>query len=198
MVRNQGQRASQLAAAGIPTQILLNGTRYYVSPLLKGTIQSTGQSLAIVRPCTIISSMDGNIGVDDIEKAITGFLEDDDVYSVDFASNIIIQTLRQLTSEKRVQTGFCKSLGPDIKLQLEYSKVDFLEDLLPPGPYFVYGNGIYEAWRLYPDVLDAFQITFVPQTSGSMGKNEKPVESTTAGDHIRCTMPPNVSIVLKD
>lgn len=142
--------------------------------------------------------MDGNVCLDDIEKTIAGFLEFDDVYSEDFASNIIIQTLGRFASKKRIQMGCCKRLGPNIKLQLEYWKVDSTGDLLPPGPYFVHGNGIYEAWRLYPDFLDAFQITFMPQTSGSMGKNEKPLESATTADHIRCAVSPNVAIVLRD
>ena len=200
MVRNRGQRAFQPAAAGIPTQVLLSGTRYYVCPSQKGAIQSTGQSLTIVRPCTIISSIDGNVCLDDIEKTITSFLEVDDVYSLDFASNIIIQTqtLGRSASKTRIHKRFCERFGLHIKPQLEYTKVDSLEDLLPSGPYFVHGNAIHEAWRLYPDLLDAFQITFMPQTSGSMAKDEKPLKSATTGDHIMCAMSPNVLIVLKD
>ncbi len=199
MVRNRGQRASQPAAAGIPSEILLSGIRYYVCPSSKGAIRSTGQSLAIVRPCTIISSIDGTVCGDDIENIITRFLEVDDVYSLDFVSNIIIQTLTlgRVASKKRNQIR-CERFGPNIKLQLEYSRVDSREDLLPPGPYFVYGNGIYEAWRLYPDFLDAFQITFMPAASGSVGKNKKSLKSATNDDLIRCAVSISVPTVLKD
>ena len=198
MVRNRGQRASQPAAAGIPTQTLPSGTRYYVCPSPKGAIRSPSQSLAVVKPCTIISSIDGHVCLNDIERIIDDFLKIDDVYSQDFASNIIIQTLGRPASKKRIPTRFGDRLGLDIKPQLEYSKEDSLEDLLPPGPYFVHGNAIHEAWRLYPDYLDAFQITFMPQTSGFKGKNEKPLESATTDDHIRCAVSPNMLIVLKD
>ena len=197
MVRNWGPRASQPAAARIPSQILLNDIRYYVCPSPKGAIRSTGQSLARLKPCTIISSNDGNVCVDDIEKIVARFLEVDDVYSLDFVSNIIIQTLGRVASKKRTQLKSCERLGPNIKLQLEYSKVDSPEDLLPPGPYFLYGNRIYEAWRLYPDFLDAFQITFMPETSGYMAKNEKTLKSATTGSHIRCVVPLIMPIVLK-
>ncbi|KAI4220314.1 MAG: hypothetical protein L6R36_007711, partial [Xanthoria steineri] len=37
------------------------------------------------------------------------------------------------------------------------------ENLLPSGPYFLYNDGIYEAWRLYPDDLDAFEVAVVLQ-----------------------------------
>lgn len=33
---------------------------------------------------------------------------------------------------------------------------------LPPGPYFVRDGLIHEAWRLYCDNLDVFEITVVP------------------------------------
>jgi hypothetical protein len=35
--------------------------------------------------------------------------------------------------------------------------------LLPAGPYFVHGNNIHQAWRLYPDVLDAFIYGVIPR-----------------------------------
>ena len=195
MVRNRGQRVSQPTAARIPSEILLSGIRYYVCPSPKGAIRSTGQSLAILRPCTIISSIDGNIGGVDIENTIARFLKVDDVYSLDFVSYIIIQTLGRVASKKRSQIRCCERFGPNIKQQLEYSKVDFQENLLPPGPYFVYGNGIYEAWRLYPDFLDAFQISFMPAPSGSTGKNEELLKSAATGDHIRYLLCLSVVIV---
>ena len=198
MVRNWGPRASQPATARFPSQILLSGIRYYVCPLPKGAIRSMGQSLAIVGPSTIISSVDGNVCGDDIEETIARCLENDDVYSLDFVSNIIIQTLGSVASKRKIQMKSCKRrFGPNIKFRLKYSKVNSLEDLLPPGPYFVYENGIHEAWRLYPDVLDAFQITFMPETSGSMGNDEKSPRSATTGDQIKCAVTLSVPIVLK-
>ena len=34
---------------------------------------------------------------------------------------------------------------------------------IPPGPYFLHGNAIHQAWRLYPDTLEAFSVAAYPQ-----------------------------------
>lgn len=33
---------------------------------------------------------------------------------------------------------------------------------LPSGPYFLHGPNLYQAWRLYDDVLDAFTFGVIP------------------------------------
>lgn len=35
---------------------------------------------------------------------------------------------------------------------------------LPSGPYFLHGPNLYQAWRLYDDVLDAFTFGVVPNS----------------------------------
>ena len=46
---------------------------------------------------------------------------------------------------------------------LDLSLANITDTLLPSGPYFVYENVIYEAWRLYPDNLDAFEFAVIPE-----------------------------------
>lgn len=36
------------------------------------------------------------------------------------------------------------------------------ETALAPGPYFLYGAKIHQAWKLYEDYLDSFMITTTP------------------------------------
>ena len=35
------------------------------------------------------------------------------------------------------------------------------------GPYFLVGDELHEAWRLYPDYLDSFMTTVVPDVDKS-------------------------------
>lgn len=36
---------------------------------------------------------------------------------------------------------------------------------LPPGPYFLHGPNLHQAWRLYQDYLDAFIFGVVPENA---------------------------------
>jgi hypothetical protein len=44
---------------------------------------------------------------------------------------------------------------------------DASERLIPPGPYFMVGGGLHQAWRIYPDKLNAFMTTVVPNITDS-------------------------------
>lgn len=35
---------------------------------------------------------------------------------------------------------------------------------LPSGPYFLHGPNLYQAWRMYDDVLDAFTFGVIPNS----------------------------------
>ncbi|KAL8651361.1 MAG: hypothetical protein Q9226_004742, partial [Calogaya cf. arnoldii] len=152
---------------GPATSVLLNGIAYYVHPALKGVSQDFRGDQSKLRPVTVISTADRNISKQDIVDELTRFFAQDDVYSEDFASTLVIQ----------IPTG----IRPNIDLfsveqynlnnaYLVLSEVTSAERLLPSGPYFTYNNGIYEAWRLYPDTLDAFEIAVVPQSAPGAAK----------------------------
>ena len=59
--------------------------------------------------------------------------------------------------------------GP-VTLRIIYAVTDCCEIPLPSGPYFVYQDGLYEAWRQYPDDLDAFEIPVVPHPEAGIGR----------------------------
>lgn len=100
----------------------------------------------------MVSSRSSNITADELLKVVNEFPKRDDVYSTDFLACLVIQT------------------PPGVKLQstslqVHHAEAESEEALLPSGPYFIYENGIYEVWRLYPDDLDTFEITIVPDPS---------------------------------
>lgn len=115
---------------------------------------------------TVISTVDGDLSHKDIVDEITRFLAHDDVYSEAFASSIVVQVPTGITPE--VPTGLITNEQDGLKsAYLHFSIANSTETLLPSGPYFVHDDGIYEAWRLYPDELDAFEIAVVPEATES-------------------------------
>ena len=126
----------------------------------------------VLRPETVIST-GGNLSEQNIVDEIKGFLARDDVYSEDFASTIVIQmpaggALDSPINLSSWQQYNLKNLSSCQQYNLRNSHLDYSralrgEKLLPSGPYFLYNDGMYEAWRLYPDDLDAFEVAVVLQ-----------------------------------
>lgn len=117
---------------------------------------------SLMRPATVISTLSGNLSEENIVDGITSFLARDDVYSEDFASTIVIQMPTGIAQESPLDLSSFEQYNLK-NSWLEYSIAMPTENLLPSGPYFIHDNGIYEAWRLYPDELDTFEFAVVPQ-----------------------------------
>ncbi|KAL8980442.1 MAG: hypothetical protein Q9205_004469 [Flavoplaca limonia] len=125
--------------------------------------------ISIFQPVTVISTVNGNLSEKDIVDQITAFLAKDDVYSEDFASTVVIQMPTGTTLENPINLSFIEQHSLT-KSNVHYSTVIPTENLLLSGPYFVPGTGIYEAWRLYSDELDAFEIAVIPEAVHSPAK----------------------------
>lgn len=82
--------------------------------------------------------------------------EKDDVYSAAFSQTLII--LCQDAESNPAQPSL-EAFSP-----VYYANVNSTSDEILPGPYFLYGSDIHQAWRLYPDHLDAFIFGVIPQT----------------------------------
>ncbi|KAL9045688.1 MAG: hypothetical protein Q9206_007248, partial [Seirophora lacunosa] len=117
-------------------------------------------------PVTVIFSADGQLSDKYIAGEIISYLAQDDVYSLHFASWIVLQVPAGITPHAAIGRSSSHETGPK-GATLEFSIVNSTPTLLPPGPYFAFDNGIYEAWRLYPDHLDAFEIAVVPEATRS-------------------------------
>lgn len=115
----------------------------------------------VLRPATVIST-GRNLSEQDIVDEIKGFLARDDVYSEDFASTIVIHMPARVALDSHINRSSCHLYSLK-NSHLDYSLARGGENLLPSGPYFLYNDGIYEAWRLYPDDLDAFEVAVVLQ-----------------------------------
>ena len=113
-----------------------------------------------IEATVVVSSSSNDFSVDDILSKINEFAENDDVYCEEFGKSLVFQT----TSENRRRSI---SILQKLRSLSRFRKVLVLgatspADLLPSGPYFIQGKNIHQAWRLYPDELDAFVTTVVP------------------------------------
>ena len=113
---------------------------------------------------TVISKSHGGLSNKDVEEEISRFLLQDDVYTEEFASNVVIQVPAGVALNTSIHLSSLEQHGLKTSY-IDYSVANSTETLLPSGPYFAHDNGIYEAWRLYPDELDAFEIAIVPEAS---------------------------------
>lgn len=98
----------------------------------------------------------------DVHRAFDTFRRVDDVFSGDFTSTIIIQNIAESTGGASIE-----QVAQDIPTNLPGTekiwawKIGSVDQLLPPGPYFLVGGNIHQAWRLYPDNLDSFITTVI-------------------------------------
>lgn len=80
-------------------------------------------------------------------------LQVDDVYSPEFAHNVVL-------------TGSPEELDHEWSTLISWNfSAVYTSDAtdLPAGPYFLHGSEIHQAWRLYPDYLDALIFGVLPE-----------------------------------
>lgn len=105
-----------------------------------------------------------------IAKTIEAFLTLDNVYFTAFASLIIIQTAPGAALQRLPQLNDSMLLEFPVKEKIITASVLSHEGELPSGPYFIQDGVIHEAWRLYSDELDEFEITVVPHIDTNVAK----------------------------
>jgi len=92
------------------------------------------------------------------QKALEDFAHQDDVFSDDFSSTLILQPSQGVDIE-RVASRLVES---NLFRTVHINEPAHKHGHLPPGPYFIEGQSIHQAWKLYEDELDAFVIPTIP------------------------------------
>jgi len=118
------------------------------------------------KPVTLLSDPAGNLTAKQIDELVRKLLKTDDVYSDAFTKTVVLQTLRDEGSHLLGGSPAISASEMAIT-ETELSLVDDSSQLLPSGPYFVCDGDIHQAWRLYPDELDAFVFPVVPSDANS-------------------------------
>ncbi|KAF9252091.1 hypothetical protein DTO006G1_2838 [Penicillium roqueforti] len=135
----------------IITQIIAS-TKYLVHPQALGTILENIH----VQETKAVVLLEAKIVQENTERLMQQlnlFEQVDDVYNREFSRSIVL-------------TGTPEELnqGKSTLVSQKFSTVYTSSALdLPAGPYFLHGSNIHQAWRLYPDCLDAFIFGVLPE-----------------------------------
>lgn len=119
-------------------------------------------------PTVVISTDDGNINEHSILARISDFSDRDDVFCSDFLSNTLVIQRRGshcLTESTIPRTLEMLVDGQHWKVCIRVLDSLEHEHVIPNGPYFLVSNNLRQAWKLFPDYLDAFQTTCIPSAS---------------------------------
>lgn len=106
----------------------------------------------------VLPALDESQTIENVLDLIAHFSVVDDVYSDHFKHTLVLQMIPShnnsalLDSFNRSEHFSC--------VHVAFSKST--DSILPAGPYFLQGRHVHQAWRLYPDELDAFMITVYP------------------------------------
>ncbi|KAL6879311.1 amidase signature enzyme [Trichoderma novae-zelandiae] len=142
--------------------VVIAGSQYLLHPQKLGTIEETINPDALI-PVTLLTTSEIN---GDLEGILDLFATVDDVFQPDFGSIVVEKPEKDQQAsgldrdlDSRGRSVFVlRSTGAG-----EEARAAAFEDL-PSGPYFLHGPNLYQAWRLYDDVLDAFTFGVIPNS----------------------------------
>lgn len=102
----------------------------------------------------VLSVEDAAFSLEHAQKTLDAFGHQDDVFSDDFKSVAILQC-----SQDVALSTVAARLAESRHFQAVYTNAPGdTHDRLPQGPYFIQGQSIHQAWKLYEDDLDAFVV----------------------------------------
>ena len=104
---------------------------------------------------------------DAIIDALNDFAKLDDVFCKDFMTDTIVAN--GFPKEQSVARVRAIIAARDWNVRKVFElKAQPQQPTIPDGPYFMIGNELHQAWRLYPDHLDAFASTITSSEDDSM------------------------------
>lgn len=119
-------------------------------------------------PVVVLSEDEINAGPEELGRTLQYLVDNDDVCTDEFTGIIVVKPSgsgsesRQAcasASDNQTSSLDCLFTVYHMSNELHTSKEI---DLLPSGPYFLSGQNLHQAWRLYPDDLDAFTFGLLP------------------------------------
>jgi hypothetical protein len=160
--------ASKLSLTGLT--VVLDGTPFYVPAEPVAVLDPSSLPRRIkdsdLTPLTVVSTDDLAYDTQAFEAAVSNFTSTDDVFSAGFLESVYVQYTGQQSSGRR---GFAPKLtNVQNVTNAVWSNAVSSNESIPSGPYFVSSSGaVYQAWRLYSDLVDAFSETMFPAAEGS-------------------------------
>jgi len=160
--------ASTFSRTGRTVQ--LDGTSFYVPSEPVAVLDTSSLPRQIkgsdLTPLTVIATDDFSYNDQAFEGAVSNFTSADDVFSPGFLESVYIQYTGQHSYGRY---GFAPKLSSVQNVTTAvWSNAVSSNDSIPNGPYFLSSSGnVYQAWRLYSDLVDAFSETVFPAADGS-------------------------------
>ncbi|KAI0469333.1 amidase signature domain-containing protein [Xylaria cf. heliscus] len=162
------------------TFVELGNISYYIRARTEASISlpQDEHSPFEISTLLVIHSESNNVSLDLVQDSIARFNNEDDVFNEEFATKgyILIQLAHKWPPSPGPHDG--EASGGSLTLLSDYPSPDGLTSLLqerslrllvtdgpftiPEGPYFLKGQAIHQAWRLFPDYLAAFTAAVIP------------------------------------
>ncbi|KAJ2987713.1 hypothetical protein NUW58_g4354 [Xylaria curta] len=150
-----------------PQFATLGGNRYALVATGMRVKKSCFTSLPdVVRPALLFSETDTRLVSDQILVQVARFQELDDVFDSNFLSNVLIIHGRSPEGSNKLRQRLAKTQplqGKSWLLDTIYTTQGALTGShIPSGPYFLCGQDIFQAWKIYVDSFSSFQTTVLP------------------------------------
>jgi hypothetical protein len=122
----------------------------------QGTITATINPDSIL-PVTLLTTEE--IFGGHLEQLLDEYAKVDDVFVPDFGGVLVEKVAGNETNSISSQVD----VGREVyHLEPAVGAFDQLSDL-PSGPYILHGPNVYQAWRLYEDIYEAFTFGVIPE-----------------------------------
>lgn len=131
---------------------------------IQGSVQETVRADQVI-PVLVLSEQELESGPEQLGQILQYYVRNDDVCDDEFTGILVVNP-----SSSGPESGLAADIVSGLDLS-RFSAVYHLEseaavlegeNLLPSGPYFLSGPNLHQAWRLYPDELEAFAFGLVP------------------------------------
>ncbi|KAJ4423676.1 hypothetical protein N0V82_001699 [Gnomoniopsis sp. IMI 355080] len=140
------------------------GIDYLVHPQILGSVQENVRADQII-PVLVLSEQELESGPEQLGRILQYYVDNDDVCEDEF-TGILVVNPSSSESDTEIMVG--NAHRPDLsRFSAVYHMISEAvtsqgEIRLPSGPYFLSGPNLHQAWRLYPDELEAFTFGLIP------------------------------------
>ncbi|KAI0113931.1 putative amidase [Nemania sp. FL0031] len=140
-----------------PAVQTIAGTQYLVHPQVVGLLDEKVTSSDIT-PILVLRDSTLRGSADELTDLLKDFGSVDDVYKEEFSHTLVVHH-SDIHADTRTSVNLKRPPGCST---IYNTRIPSDETRLPPGPYFLHGSSIHQAWRLYADELDAFIFGAIP------------------------------------
>ncbi|KAK2611385.1 hypothetical protein N8I77_004725 [Diaporthe amygdali] len=145
---------------------IVAGIDYLVHPQILGSVEENLRADQII-PVVVLSEKEVNAGPEELGRTLQYLVDNDDVCTDEFTGIIVVKPSgsgSEPTPDNASSAGAFLERPFTVYHLANGPLMSKEEDLLPSGPYFLNGQNLHQAWRLYPDDLDAFTFGLLPDS----------------------------------